>query len=269
MRAWIISDLHMPPMAYFTEPMKVPEADICINAGDTSGHIDFALDYLLTVIAPHMPVVATLGNHDFYRSSIDRALEHAQKRAAGTNVRVLENETFILGDLRIIGATLWTDFEVPWGIEQELPLEERMAMAFHVCPREVTDFAGIFRSDERREGETGFITIQEMIRRHKESRAYIEAELARPFDGKSMVLSHHAPSPRSINPIYKGYVSNAAFASDLSAVIQAGKPDYWVHGHVHRFFDYTEGETRIICNARGHRDERETNGSSLGFVIDI
>lgn len=269
MKAYIISDLHMPPMAYFMGHFPVPEADICINAGDTCGHVDFALDFLKHVIAPHMPVVTTLGNHDYYGTSIDSALEHARKMTAGTNIHVLENETFEIGDLRIVGATLWTDYEVPWGIPNELPVNERLEKAFHVCPREITDFREIRRSDERKEGETGFITIQELIRRHRDSRAFIETELVKPFDGKTMVLTHHAPSPRSINPQYMGYVSNAGFASDLSDAIHAGKPEFWVHGHVHHFLDYTEGETRVICNARGYSDERDVNGSIPGFVIDL
>ncbi|MBY5453880.1 phosphohydrolase [Rhizobium leguminosarum] len=269
MKAWIVSDLHMPPMAEVMGHFPVPKADICINAGDTSHHIESSLSFLWAAIEEHMPVVTTLGNHDFYGSSIDRALEIAKTRLEGTNVHVLENDTFTIGDLRIIGATLWTDFEVPWGIDEELPVAERLEKAFHVCPREITDFREIRRSDERKEGETGFITIQEMIRRHEESRTYIEAELAKPFAGNTMVLSHHAPSPRSIHPEYRGYVSNAAFASDLSVVIREGKPDYWVHGHVHHFLDYQEGETRILCNARGYAHERHVNGSKAGFVIDI
>lgn len=269
MKAWIISDMHMPPMAELMGHFPVPEADICINAGDTSNNIEASLSFLSATIAEHIPVVMTLGNHDFYGTSIDRAFDLVARRTAGTNIHVLENDVFIVGDLRIIGATLWTDYEVPWGIPVELPVNERLEKAFHVCPREITDFREIRRSDERKEGETGFVTIQELIRRHKESRAFIEAELAKPFDGKTMVLTHHAPSPRSINPQYKGYVSNAGFASDLSAVIHAGKPEYWVHGHVHHFLDYFEDETRVICNAKGYSDERHVNGSIPGFVIEI
>ena len=174
MKAWIVSDLHMPPMAELMGHFPVPEADICINAGDTTNNIEASISFLNAAIGRHMPVVTTLGNHDFYGTSIDRAFDIAGRGTAGTNILILENETFVVGDLRIIGATLWTDYEVPWGIAEELPVEERLEKAFHVCPREVTDFREIRRSDERKEGETGFITIQELLRRHRESRAFIE-----------------------------------------------------------------------------------------------
>jgi Icc-related predicted phosphoesterase len=66
-----------------------------------------------------------------------------------------------------------------------------------------------------------------------------------------------------------GSPSNAAFASDLTAIIKKWKPDYWVHGHVHHFLDYLEDETRIISNARGYFHEREVNCFRPGFVIEI
>jgi Icc-related predicted phosphoesterase len=43
--------------------------------------------------------------------------------------------------------------------------------------------------------------------------------------------------------------------SDLTAVIEAGRPDLWVHGHVHESFDYHLSDTRIICNPHGYGTE--------------
>nr|AMP35081.1 hypothetical protein pSinB_222 [Sinorhizobium sp. M14] len=37
-----------------------------------------------------------------------------------------------------------------------------------------------------------------------------------------------------------------------STVIKIGKPWYWVHGHVHHFLDYFEGQARVLCNVRGN-----------------
>ena len=273
MNAWIISDIHSVPMeAYWNQPLLVPEADICICAGDISGLIDRSIDFLNSVIAPRMPVVATLGNHDYYGRSIEWALDFARKHTSGTNIHILENDTFEINGLRVIGATLWTDYEIPFGVpepDEELPLGARRDLAFHVCTLQLTDYTEIYRSDARRDNEIGFVTIGELISRHIRSRAYIKRQLAKPFDGKTMVLSHHAPSPHSIHPNFLGSPSNAAFASDLTAIIKRWKPDYWVHGHVHHFLDYLEDETRIICNARGYFHERGVNGFRPGFVIEI
>lgn len=83
-----------------------------------------------------------------------------------------------------------------------------------------------------------------------------------------MVLTHHAPTARSLDPRFDGHVTNAAFASDLSTMIQARKPMFWVHGHIHCFQDYVEGETRVLCNPRGYHNDRSTGGFRSGLVIE-
>ncbi|EJC80661.1 Calcineurin-like phosphoesterase [Rhizobium leguminosarum bv. trifolii WSM2297] len=269
MKAWIISDLHSSPLDLLhRRELVVPKAEICICAGDIAGNIEHAIDFLHAEIAPHMPVVATLGNHDYYGSSIDRSLEYARKWTAGTNVHILENNTFHRDDLRIVGATLWTDFEIDAHDFGHLPAQARRDLAARECMRYLLDFRMIHRSDARNGDDSGFITPDEMISRHLESRAYIEQELAKPFDGTTMVLTHHAISPRSLDPRFTGHISNAAFASDLSGVIYAERPHFWVHGHIHRFADYVEGGTRLLCNPRGYLGELGGSGFRPGYVVE-
>ncbi|WP_260696236.1 metallophosphoesterase [Rhizobium laguerreae] len=208
MKAWIISDFHSSALDLLhRRQLIVPNADICICAGDIAGSIERAIDFLHAEIAPHMPVVAVLGNHDFYGTSIDRALEYALKWTAGTNVHILENETFERGDLRIVGATLWTDFEIEAHDFGNLPIQARRDLAVRECMRYLLDFRLIHRSDTRAEDESGLITPNEMISRHRESRAYIARELAMPFNGTTMVLTHHAPSVRSLDPRFDRHIS--------------------------------------------------------------
>ncbi|SCX31394.1 Calcineurin-like phosphoesterase superfamily domain protein [Agrobacterium sp. DSM 25558] len=269
MKAWIISDLHSSRLDLLHgRKLSVPSADICLCAGDVADNIESAIDFLHAEIAPHMTVVASLGNHDYYGSSIDRALEQARKWTAGTNVHILENETFVRDDLRVIGATLWTDFEIADHELGYLPLPARRGLAARECVRAMLDFRRINRSDARVGGQSGFITSQEMMFRHGKSRAFIAQELGKPFNGTSLVLTHHAISARSLDPRFRGHVSNAAFASDLTGLIQDGRPHFWVHGHVHRFSDYTQFETRVICNPRGYAGERRDGGFRSGFVVE-
>lgn len=272
MRAFVLSDIHRVPMDIYRGTIGIPEADVCICAGDVTDNIYTSIDYVIAEIASRIPVVLVLGNHDYYGSSISRALEVARERFAGTNVYFLENDTIAFQGVRFIGSTLWTDFEVPHGTlngEPELPLEARRDLAYHVCIRDIADFRFIHRSDERRPGETGLITIQELISRHRTSRAYIERQLAEPFQGKSVVITHHAPSPRSINPAYLGSPTNAAFTSDLTETIHDGRPWYWIHGHIHHSSDYVEGTTRVLCNPRGYRHELALTGFRPGLIVEI
>lgn len=53
------------------------------------------------------------------------------------------------------------------------------------------------------------------------------------------------------------------YSSDLTGLILERKPDLWIHGHVHQTADYRIGQTRVICNPRGHADERSGFDSGL------
>ncbi|WP_312403746.1 metallophosphoesterase [Rhizobium sp.] len=270
MRAWIISDVHASPSDLNPVAITIPKADICVFAGDASGFFEQGIDFLKRVISPAMPVVAVLGNHDFYGNSIKNVLAAARAQTADTNIRYLENEVLHLDTLRIIGATLWTDFEILWGGDDEIRnIEERRASAIKLCRRYMLDFREIFRSDAFPDGMPGLVTSRELIERHAESRAFIEAELKKDWSGTTLVLTHHAPSPRSLLPRFTGHPSNAAFASDMTSVIKEGKPDYWVHGHIHEAADYYEYDTRVICNPRGYHHERGVNRYRPGFVIEL
>jgi len=266
MRIWPVSDLHLrqTDAMHLWMPFQMPEADLCLLGGDITEGFANAMHWAGNVIAQKMPVVMVHGNHDVYRSSIDYANSESKFLARAFKIHFLENDEIVIDGVRFVGATLWTDYRLPvGGIYAKKTVEERLKDLFHIVPRELCDFGEIFRSDEREEGETGFITIQELIRRHEQSRAYIDEVLATPFDGKTVVLTHHAPLGRSIHPSFEGEITNAAFASDLSDLIARRKPAAWVHGHVHHFLDYMEADTRIICNARG------TTGQQSNFKWDF
>jgi predicted phosphohydrolase len=269
MKAWIVSDLHTSRTDLLHgRKLVVPSADICICAGDISNDIERSIDYLRSEIAPHMPVVVVLGNHDYYGSSIDRALEHARKWSVGTNVHILENETFQKGDLRVVGATLWTDFEITHHDYGHLPVDERRFLASRECMRYLLDFRYILQSDNQPGDLSGLLSPEEMLSRHWGSRDYIDAKLETPFSGTTLVLTHHAVTPMSLDPRFAGNISNAAFASDLTEVIERTRPHFWVHGHIHRFADYGVGDTRVLCNPRGYFHEESASGFRSGFVID-
>src|ERR1700712_3531305 len=113
MRAWIVSDIHASLTDVFGgSGLRIPQADICICAGDVSNNIMTTIAFLRREIERHMPVVLVLGNHDIYGLSIDLALERARRETEGSRIQLLENQMVEIDDCRIIGATLWTDFAV-------------------------------------------------------------------------------------------------------------------------------------------------------------
>ncbi|MCJ2054098.1 hypothetical protein [Methylobacterium sp. J-070] len=60
---------------------------------------------------------------------------------------------------------------------------------------------------------------------------------------------------------------NPAFASDLAGLIDAGRPDLWIHGHVHACTDHRVGATRILCNPRGY--DRENGRFDPALVVEV
>ena len=80
--------------------------------------------------------------------------------------------------------------------------------------------------------------------------AWLAARLDEPHDGATVVVTHHAPSRRSIHPRFAGTLLNVCFASDADHL--GGRPALWIHGHVHDSFDYDLRGTRVVCNPRGY-----------------
>lgn len=270
MHAWIISDIHHSRRRdLMGEKLTIPKADICICVGDVANSIDDSVAFLLRVIEPKMPIVLVLGNHDFYGSGIDYAVERARDLIEGKRIYLLENQTVVLEDCRFIGATLWTDFCVSVGNDEHISPEERRAKAFGLVPSQMMDFFSIFRSDERPPSENGMVTVKEIFKRHRESRSFIDQELGQPFVGRTIVLTHHSPLIQSFDPNFFGQITNAAFGSDLSDLIGRRRPSVWIHGHIHKFRDYMFDKTRIICNPVGYQQERDYSGFRSNLVIEL
>ncbi|MGO4441192.1 metallophosphoesterase [Rhizobium sp. RAF56] len=106
---------------FWGDGLVVPDADICICAGDVANSISESVAYLRRFIEPRMPVLYILGNHDYYGSGIDFAIERARRLIEGTQIHLLENQSVTLGDCRLVGATLWTDFAVLVGATSTFP----------------------------------------------------------------------------------------------------------------------------------------------------
>ena len=88
-------------------------------------------------------------------------------------------------------------------------------------------------------------------------------------DAHNVVISHHAPSPRSIAPQYEGNKLNPAFISDLETMIANNSIALWIHGHTHTAFDYRIGGTRVVCNPRGYQPYEADTGYEAGKVLTL
>jgi predicted phosphodiesterase len=100
------------------------------------------------------------------------------------------------------------------------------------------------------------MTPGESVKLHLSAVEYLQSQLATPFAGKTVVVTHHLPSMQSVSEQYKQELTSCAFASNLDSLVE--QADYWVHGHTHDSFDYMLGKCRVLCNPRGYPINRIT-----------
>ena len=103
---------------------------------------------------------------------------------------------------------------------------------------------------------------------HARSVARIEEFLGEGDPTNSIVVTHHAPSPRSLPATFKEDTLSAAYASNLEPLIERFQPRLWIHGHIHKACDYQIGKTRVMSNPRGYPDE-SGNGFNPGLTVDL
>lgn len=248
MKLWLFSDLHLEFERHLPPLGPIPDADVCVVPGDILQGCANSIHWLAKEVSPRMPVVFVAGNHEFYGDSIVEGFEWGRTAAAEFPGRVhfLENDSVVIGGVRFLGCTLWTDYAV----EGSDP--EDVAFAMAVAEAQLNDHRQV--AWRRLPAYEGF-PPKRALDLHRRSRGYLDGQLAWPHDGPTVVVTHHAPHRGSIHARWKGSTLNACFASDLSELIEERKPDLWVHGHMHDSADYVVAGTRIVCNPKGYRSE--------------
>ena len=236
MRIQLASDLHLEFLArhFPDERLIAPasQADVLVLAGDI-GLVTTAVDLFKDW---PVPVLYVAGNHEGYHECWEAVQEQLTDKARGTSVRVLERKAVDFGGVRFLGCTLWTDYRLG-GTHTQAQLMENARRCLHD-----------HRVIQTRDG--GRFLPADALRDHERSRAWLREELCRPYDGTTVVITHHGPHPLSVHPRYAGDITSAAFVSDLTELVQ--KADFWLHGHVHDSFDYHVGRCRVVSNPQGY-----------------
>lgn len=236
MRLWILSDLHLELTRGWDLPEGAarPDFDVLVVAGDLIPRMERGVKWLRERV-PDRPVLYIAGNHEPYGQDIDLDLEKARAAAAGSNVRVMQNDTVTISDITFLGSTLWTDFD----------LFDDPDYAMAAAGETMNDYRKIrVKNYELR------LRPKHTFQRHTESRDFIARELRK--EGRHVVVTHHGPHPDAARRGFERDISSAAYTSDLSALIQECGPELWIYGHTHESRDFTVGATRIITNSKGY-----------------
>lgn len=104
----------------------------------------------------------------------------------------------------------------------------------------------------------------DVIKRNRTAFTWLTAELGKPFDGPTMVVTHHAPVPEVMGHEHDGHLS-AAYSNHWPQLL--AQADYWVFGHTHTAIDTHLHGCRVISNPKGYPGE--STGFSPAFVIDL
>lgn len=253
MRLRILSDLHLDSGL---PDLPEIEADVVVLAGDTAEGtrgVEWAREQF-----PETPVVYVPGNHEYYGHSFPDLVHELRRAAEGSLVHVLEQETLTLGGVEFLGCTLWTDQNLWEQPEFCAKLLERTLNDYHRIRSGVT--GKLLRASETREA-------------HFRARRWLEEACASPPKGPRVIVTHHAPSPRSIpleewraakdlhHPSNAGLnlLIRSGYASQMDDQVGRSGACLWVHGHIHEPVNYPLGKSQVLSNPRGYDWKQQTH----------
>jgi hypothetical protein len=254
MRLQLLSDLHLETEAFVPRP--APEAELLVLAGD----IDSSWVGLERFASWPTPVLFVAGNHEFDRRELDTAWPALRERCAAWRIRLLEREACVLrGDdgrrVRFVGTTRWCDFDLYGTAQRER--SQRAARYFVEVMRATRGGAVLDAAAVRQEA----LACRDWL---AQSLAASDTD-TEPVDA-TVVITHYAPSLRSLDPRYGEQPGTASFCNADDDLLHFA--DLWIHGHLHCRHDYTVRHpagsvrpvTRVLSNARGHSGKGEAAG---------
>jgi hypothetical protein len=273
MKIQILSDLHLE-----FAPLELPGGDILFLAGDIcvaayllNNRTDRSAiknkenckKFFFEECAKYNKVYYIVGNHEHYGGLFDETIKILKEFLVGSNVTILEKEIVDLGDYNLYAATLWTDYN-DGDIWAKMAAKNGLNDHRLINKLKENSNMGKFEPDDALiDHKLALTKLHEML---------YEWDV---IDKPCIVMTHHAPTLKSIHPKYGTDALNFAFVSDLSETIML-HPNmrYWIHGHTHTSFDYMVDHCRVIANPRGYAHHGgtqppENEEFNLNFEIEI
>ncbi len=164
----------------------------------------------------------------------------------GVKTAILETE---IGQVRFALTTLWGDGG---------PTTADKITTSHY----LNDFRLIMHGDEPRR-----FTVFDMENTFNRLKRQLNEILLQPFDGESVVVTHHLPSRRLVSarfwPNDGSDGCNGGFVGDCDTILAYDHaPALWIHGHTHDTIDTKLWNTRVVANPAGYRGEWSTQFNS-------
>jgi len=264
MKILLLSDLHTE-FTNNTYPIPQVDCDVIVLAGDIGislNGIKLANKWQEEL---NVPIVIINGNHEYYRNSsisstcgymtIFEEMHFNQKVHCNKNVHFLENDSVIINGVRFIGCTLWTDFRT----DEKLTQEQEMYQAKR--------FLNDYRICYYKQGK--LLTPQDTLDMHNKSKKWLDKELKKQFDGKTVIVTHHSPILEGTNPIYLGD-KNGGFCNVMDNFIKKHRNsiEAWFFGHTHYSVDFDLHSVKMVSNQCGYPSER-IDGFKDNKIIEV
>jgi len=265
MKVDFCSDVHLEFGPIY--PKNEHDADVLVLAGDIFVADDFTrdgplrkryVDFLGQVCSEFPQVIYVMGNHEHYHGDFGKTVE-TLRHATGfyPNLHFLDKQSHVIDDVVFFGGTMWTDMNkgndtILWDVGR---LMNDFQCVKNSNKPDVTFWTTQVETGEKvQKSRPSMFTTRDAM----EDNSLFIAELTKTLDAnkdkKVFVVTHHAPTFKSINPKYAHMVNmNFGYASDFSELI-LDNPQIkcWVHGHMHHRQQYQVGDTWVVSNPRGY-----------------
>lgn len=270
MKFQLYSDVHLE--FGYLNPQKHPDADVLVLAGDiitarsfydhgNVGHKGMRFFKKVSQLFKHVIYVA--GNHEHYHGKFEKT--HGLLRQAlrqFDNIHILDGESVEIDDVLFVGTTLFTNYR------------NGNPDAMHMAEVRMNDYRFIETVVPPTSPYTTSVKINSdfLLSRHIQELAKL-CELA-DNHGKVAVVTHHAPTYKSLDTKYLSTGLDSCYASALENII-LDRPQIkcWVHGHVHKTNNYEVGGCTVHSNPAGYpintKGGRENSAFDRTYVVEI
>lgn len=280
MKIQLLSDLHLEAHPHWVA-QPAPDADVLVLAGDIGSYqpgsqladSDFGLGRFSPLTGWPTPVLFVPGNHEY--DGLDFDVAHARLRETCERLGMvwLERESVVLGGVRFVGTTLWSDFDAlgPTSAAMAAPAAGQIAanpLALQLKARDKAFRAANYYLRKTLTTRRGELWLADGLREQALiCQAWLHATLALPFEGTTVVVTHFAPSLHSADPRYGLTPGTAGFCNALDDWLALAQ--LWLHGHLHAPSDYTHRGCRVVANPLGYARKSEQAAFHPQYLIKI
>ena len=270
MKLQLLSDLHLEAHPHWSANCA-PGADALVLAGDIGSYqkgsllqgVDFGLERFAPANGWPTPVIFVPGNHEYDGMDFDAAHARLRQTCERLGMIWLEREAVVLGGVRFVGTTLWTDFDAL------APSAESVnALAQQLRTRDKAFRAANYYLKKTQTTRHGAPLLAPEVRElGLACQRWLRDALATPFAGPTVAITHFAPSLHSADPRYGRTPGTAGFCNALDDLLPLAR--CWLHGHLHAPSDYVHQGCRVVANPLGYARKNEQARFRPDLLLDF